>query len=158
MLALSDTQDLTSLRFGGGIDLGCAERILEIIKAVKRQPVEFLCLLLDIIGVEKWSSSSTNPAVLLESIKQAMAIPDDESISYFLRPMALELQIMLQWGKPLRRDSGILRETERISHLLQAKYARSFISSSSQLQSVSCALSGVVVQPAMGWLRMHEPL
>jgi hypothetical protein len=139
------------------MDLECARRILEIVKAVKTQPVGFLALLLDIIWVTG-NSSPTNLALLLESIKQAMAYPDEESVTSFLRPMALELQEVLGWGEEFWTDSGVLGETERICHLLLSKYAAGLISPSSQLRLLSCARSGVVAQPAMGWLRMHEPL
>jgi hypothetical protein len=138
------------------VDLECARRILEIVKAVKTQPVGFLALLLDIIWV-MWGYSLTNKALFLESINQAMAYPDEESITSFLRPMALKLQRMLRWDKASWKDSGIRVEIERISHLMEAKYAKSLISQSSQLRLLSCARSGVVAQPAIGWLRMHEP-
>jgi hypothetical protein len=156
MLILSDTPDLTCLSFSG-VDLECARRILEIVKAVKTQPVEFLGLLLDVTW-EMWSSSPTDLALLLESIKQAMAFIDEESITSFLRPMAEDLQMLLRWADALRNDNALRGETERICHLLQAKYAASLISSSSQLRLLSCVRSGAVARPAVGWRRMHEPL
>jgi hypothetical protein len=161
MLALSDTQDLTCLTFGGGVDLECAGRILEIVKAVKTQPAEFLCLLVDIIGEVAWWASPTNPVLLLESIKQAMAFLDEEPIASFLRPIALELQKELQFTKMFWRNwenSDIAVEVERVCNLLQARYAANLISSTIQLRLVSCTRSVAVEQPATGWLRMHVPL
>jgi hypothetical protein len=53
---------------------------------------------------------------------------------------------------------GMVATAQGIGHQLQAKYAASLISSTTQLRLLSCSRSAAVAQPAMGWLRMHEPL
>jgi hypothetical protein len=161
MLAMSDMQDRACLRFVGGIGLQCAGRILETVKAVKRRPVEFLCLLTDIINASNMNFSPTELALVMEAVKQAMEGSDEEYIAPFLRPMASGLQVLdphaityLGYGQV----EVIAAETQRIHRFLQAKYATSLISSTTQLRLLSCARSASVAQPAMGWLNMHVPL
>jgi hypothetical protein len=163
MLALSDIQDAASLRFGEGVDLECARRIFEAVKAVKRQPVEFLCLLTEIINPNIGRLPTVGLVLILEVAKQAMAFMDEESVTPLLRPMASGVEhIQLAaasggWGDRTLPER-VAGEAQQICIILKAKYASRFISSMTQLRVLSCARSVTVEQPAMGWLRMHEPL
>jgi hypothetical protein len=167
MLALSDIQDLACLRFGGGVGLECARHILEVVKAVKRRSVEFLCLLTDIIDPLDKGLSYANQALILEGVKRAMEFMDEEPAISFLRPMLSGVKEIQRRASvmmlPRDQDPILVRllkgEARRICGILQAKLTLTrFISSTMQLRVLSCARSAAVAQPAMGWLRMHEPL
>jgi hypothetical protein len=97
MLALSDNQDLSCLQFYGLVDLECAGRILEVVKAVKRCCVEFLCLIADIINPLDKGLSHANHGLILGIVKQAMSLIDGESMAPLLRPMASGVQRHQQW-------------------------------------------------------------
>jgi hypothetical protein len=167
MLALSDSQDLESLRFPGEVNLKCAGRILEIVTAVKSRPVALSGLLIDIANATNGGFDPTKLAVILTSFSTISS--EEEYTASLLRPMVSGLQKLQQlavewdandhsWSKdPSVLGHGIA-ESQRICSLLQAKYAASLISSTTQLRLLSCARSAAVAQPAMGWLRMHEPL
>jgi hypothetical protein len=162
MLALSDTQDLASLLFDPEVDRECAGRILERVKAVKRHPASFVCLLTDMFTTCHCDLRPREQVLILEVVKQAMDFMDDESTS-FLRPLAswlrdTEQRMLKHWDfLPGDRDRAAV-ETQRICGRLQAKSAASLISSTAQLQLVSCTRSVEVAQPAMGRLRIHESL
>jgi hypothetical protein len=163
MLALSDTQGLDYLMFGESVGFECARRIFEVVKAVKRRPVEFFCLLTDIINPNDRRFSETELALILGTVTQAMVFMDEESITPLLLPMASGMQsIQLTAASERWRDrilhERVTGEAPRICGILQAKYAALFVSSTAQLQVLSCVRSAAVAQPAMGWLRMHEPL
>jgi hypothetical protein len=158
MLALSATQDLTCFRFGEGVNLKCAERILEMVKAVKRRPVAFLCLLIDILTMSRRSTRPMGQMFILEAVEQVMHFLDEDSTTCLLRPMASELQWHLQTSRAFHRVSRISVTTVTICNQLLVKYAASPISSAAQLRLLSCARSTGVAKPAMGWLTMHMPL
>jgi hypothetical protein len=157
MLALSDTQDLTSFDLVG-VDPLCARSILEIVKSVKRQPVTFIRLLTDLINMDPKSFYSLNLALFLESVKQVIPFLDEESITPFLCPLASSIELCTgELGSYLEKTAVCVpAEAQRIYSLLRAKYAAGLISSSTQVRILSCARSSMVVRPAMGWLRMHE--
>jgi hypothetical protein len=169
ILALSDSQGLECLEFAGEVNLECAGRILEIVTAVKSQPVAFSGLFIDIANATTGDFGPTDLAVILKSIEKFTTSSDEEYPSFLLLPMVSGLQKLQQlavgldadapaWGKdPSVLEHGIA-ESQRICSLLQAKYAATLISSTAQLRLLSCTRSAAVVQPAMGWLRMHEPL
>jgi hypothetical protein len=159
MLALSDTQDVACLRFSRVVGLECAARILEIVKAVKRQPPAFLCLLIGILTV-RFVFHTREQALILEAIKQVMPRVDEESATTFLPPLASifrDIWRVSPYNEP-QLAATVAAETQRILSFLQAKHAASLISSISQLRLLSCARSAAVTQPAMGWLRIYEPL
>jgi hypothetical protein len=159
MLALSDTQDLTSLGLRG-VDPVCAERILKVVKAVKRQPVTFIRLLADIINIHDKGFYSLDLAILLESVEQVIPFSDEESTS-FLSPLASSMELCRSRMVHSYIDTTnvfVSAEAQRICSLLQAKYAARLISSTTQVRLLSCARSSTVARPAIGWLRMHESL
>jgi hypothetical protein len=163
MLALSDNQDLLCLWFRQPVDLECAGRILGVVKAVKRQHAEFLCLLIDIINSLDRGVSHANLALILEAVKQAMVFMDEDPITPLLRPMAsgverIQLAVGSPWWLDRTLSEYVTGEAHRIRGVLQDQYAARFVSSTTQLQLLSCARPAALVQPAMGWLRMHEPL
>jgi hypothetical protein len=166
LMTLSDTQDMACLNFRGG-DPGCMGRILEIVKAVKRQPVELLCLLADIINILTRKYHVLEAGLFLEVVKQAIVPMDEESVTSLLRLMASGVKSIQQLAvgpEPYLSHTGVVtveriaREAQQICIIIEAKYAARLISSTAQLQLLSCARSAAVPQPAMGWLRMHEPL
>jgi hypothetical protein len=167
MLALSGVQHVVSLQFRGQVDIECGRRILEVIKAVKRQPVELLCLLADIISTIN-GEYLQRLVLILEFVKHAMAFIDGESVTPLLRSMVSGVQRIQHLAEESHESHSQLRnssmseritgEAQRICSILQAKYAVTLISSTTQLRLLSCARSAALAQPAMGWLRMHEPL
>jgi hypothetical protein len=159
MLALSDTQDVACLRFGREISLECAARILKIVNVVKSQPTAFLCLLTGIRTSRPFVTTKQR-VLILEAIKQAMPFIDDGSAPAILLPLASSSErvpLLLDDYDP-QLEATVAAEMDRIRSLLQAKHAASLISSTAQLQLLSCARSAAVAQPAMGWLRIYEPL
>jgi hypothetical protein len=161
MLAEVESFLLSRNAFHRDVGLECTQRISEIIKIVKRQPVAIVCLLADILKVPVGRFYVTTLATTLESVKQAMAFLDDESTTSFLLPLASSIKWRADMVADLsaaERYAVVFAEAQRIYSLLQAKYAASLISSTTQLRLLSCARSTLVAQPAMGWLRMHVPL
>jgi hypothetical protein len=161
MLALSDTQDIAWLRFSRDVDLECAGRILEFTKAVKKQPIAFLYLLDGIIKAAHRRISLMDLALILEAVKQAIPFLQEESATPFQRPLVTELQML--WWSVLRSlyppdSKGMAVEVYGILDLLRSIHAASIISSEMQLRLLSCVRSAAVARPAVGWLRMHEPL
>jgi hypothetical protein len=160
MLALSDSQDLAYLHFSGQVDLGCAGRILKILREVKREPSAFICLLDDLTKAME-VSSPIDLALILKPVKQAMILSHEEATTPFLCLIASRLQECRQRLKVWEGDwlmMAIAAETQRICDLLQSKYAANSISSTAQLHLLSCALSTTVAQPATGRIRMHEDI
>jgi hypothetical protein len=160
VLALSDIQDVACLRFDREeVGLECAGRILEIVNVVKRQPVALLCLLTGILAI-RYVFNTRQQVLILEAIKQAIPFIDDESATTFLLPLASSLRGIqsVPGDSEPHIEATVTAEAQRIHSLLQAKYAASSISSIAQLRLLSCARLAAVTQPAMGWLRMHEPL
>jgi hypothetical protein len=163
MLALSDTQDLSSLRFGDAVNLECAGRILEIFRAVKGQSTAFLCLITDIVTARHPGFRPIDLAIILEAVKQEMALLEEETATFFLRPIAWGLQALRRemWfyknANPNDREI-VAMEAQKIYELLQTKSATRLISSTSHLKLLACARPTAMAPPAIGWLGMYISL
>jgi hypothetical protein len=175
LLVLPESQGPSSLVLPKCFNGDCVERVWDICKAVKQEPAAIYALLIDITvrEIEREIDRIPSPdcvAVILQSIEQAMALPDDSTAATYLLPLAHAIRRLKVKMCKINVDNlpemlptwierrAVAKRAERICRILESSATSRIIQSSSQLQILCCAQSGTSVQPATSWLAMHVEL
>jgi hypothetical protein len=163
LLALSDDQDLSSLIIYERHNQRCIQSLWELCRSIKHNSQAFILLLTDIAFEQaNRACSPRTVAMILDSVRQAIDLVEDESSPFLFPSLALAVKALrtaMLTGLPVpgtTKDRKVMaREADRICKHLQAKGAANIVSAYSQLRLLSCAQARLSVRPASGWLDIY---
>jgi hypothetical protein len=164
LLALSDDQDLSSLIIYEPHNQMCIQSLWELCRSIKQNVQAFILLLTDIAFEQaNRACSPRTVAMILEQVRQAIELVNDESSPLLFTPLSLAVKALrtaMLTGLPVpgtTKDRKVMaREADRIYRHLQTKSAANMISAYSQLRLLSCARAHLsAVHPASGRLAAY---